>query len=88
MSDNEKKVLVVDDRIHANSITLAALDAALSPIGLSVKSVIEAAIPNKWRNRQKSKCILPRCENMTNHRGGYCCAEHKKLHKEVSNERI
>ena len=83
MSDDEKKVLVVDDKIHANSSTLAALDAALSPIGMSVKSVIEATIPNKWRNRPKSNCILPGCEIMTNQRGGYCCAEHKKLHKEA-----
>ena len=83
MSADEKQILVVDDRMHANSRTLAALDAALAPIGMSVRSVIADAIPNKWKKRPKSKCILPGCEMMTNHRGGYCCAEHKRFHKEV-----
>jgi len=27
------------------------------------------------------KCLLPGCENMTSHNGGYCSAEHCRLHR-------
>jgi hypothetical protein len=27
-------------------------------------------------NRPKRKCRLPDCPNLTDHNGGYCCAEH------------
>lgn len=27
------------------------------------------------------KCLLPSCENMTSHNGGYCSAEHCRLHR-------
>ena len=40
-------------------------------------------IPNyKDKEEKKStKCLLPSCNNMTNHNGGYCCAEHCKEHR-------
>lgn len=27
------------------------------------------------------KCLLPGCDTMTNHNGGYCCSEHCKEHR-------
>jgi len=33
------------------------------------------------KDRPFKKCLLPGCEEMTNHRGGYCRAEHCKAHK-------
>ena len=30
-----------------------------------------------------TKCALPSCNVYTKHRGGYCCVEHKLLHKEM-----
>ena len=27
-------------------------------------------------------CLLPGCNEMTEHRGGYCCADHCKEHKQ------
>ena len=32
-------------------------------------------------NKEANKCGLPTCEQMTLHRGGYCCKEHKAEHK-------
>lgn len=32
-------------------------------------------------NKEARKCGLPTCEQMTLHRGGYCCKEHKAEHK-------
>jgi hypothetical protein len=31
--------------------------------------------------KQDSKCMLPECNNMTKHNGGYCCADHCKQHR-------
>jgi hypothetical protein len=32
-------------------------------------------------NPNKKQCLLPGCNNMTTHRGGYCCPEHKEIHR-------
>lgn len=32
-------------------------------------------------NKEAKKCGLPTCEQMTLHRGGYCCKDHKREHK-------
>lgn len=29
----------------------------------------------------RHKCLLPDCTRLTSHNGGYCCAEHSKLHR-------
>lgn len=34
------------------------------------------------KDRPYQKCLLPGCEEQTNHRGGYCCAEHCKAHRD------
>lgn len=39
--------------------------------------------PSRYRLRAPDirTCALPGCEQPTDHRGGYCCAEHCKEHK-------
>lgn len=39
------------------------------------------AVP-KSEHRISSKCLLPGCDKQTAHRGGYCCVEHYKEHKQ------
>ena len=51
-------------------------------IGAGVPFATEGILPRSMRNRRAVKCALPGCENMTSHRGGYCCAEHCMEHKE------
>jgi hypothetical protein len=63
---------------------LAALNAIVYPItGMTLNAVIDNAIPRRYRNIQRPsvKRALPRCDNMTTHRGGYCCPEHCKAHR-------
>ena len=37
---------------------------------------------NKYiHNKKISKCLLPECEIITDHNGGYCCKQHKQEHK-------
>ena len=38
---------------------------------------------DKVKEEKGAKCALPSCNVYTTHRGGYCCAEHKLLHKEM-----
>jgi hypothetical protein len=37
-------------------------------------------VPKALRERPETKCALPGCEVMTDHNGGYCCAEHCREH--------
>jgi hypothetical protein len=30
------------------------------------------------------KCLLPGCDKLTKHNGGYCCAEHHEQHKRAN----
>ena len=34
--------------------------------------------------KKQRKCLLPECENMTDHNGGYCCADHCKMHRAMN----
>lgn len=38
---------------------------------------------DRWRPtpKKQAKCLLPGCDVMTEHRGGYCCAGHCKEHQ-------
>ena len=45
--------------------------------------LVDACLPRRYRvARQKTKCLLPSCDTLTDHRGGYCSAEHCKQHRE------
>lgn len=45
---------------------------------LMIKMVFGVTVEEKG-----TKCALPSCNIYTTHRGGYCCAEHKLMHKEM-----
>lgn len=88
---NGEKILVVDDesllendavrRLHA----LGTLNAVFYPItGVTLDEMIDHTIPRRHRRRMRPEvmCALPGCENMTTHRGGYCCAAHCNEHKD------
>jgi hypothetical protein len=46
--------------------------------------VINWPLPHFYEpQKPKRKCLLPDCENLTAHNGGYCCAEHCKNHKKL-----
>jgi len=38
-------------------------------------------LPDRHGDPPPRKCLLPGCENTTDHNGGYCCAEHCKAHR-------
>jgi hypothetical protein len=46
--------------------------------------VINWPLPHFYEpQKPKRKCLLPDCENLTAHNGGYCCADHCKNHKKL-----
>lgn len=60
-----------------NSLFLAALC-----MGATQKDSLSGIIPRKHTHAKKlTVCLLPECEIMTTHNGGYCCAEHCKEHR-------
>jgi hypothetical protein len=40
------------------------------------------------RPKPKKVCTLPSCEELTDHNGGYCCADHCKQHRELRKKRV
>lgn len=52
----------------------------INPMFLS-EGAIERAV--KKYEKQSKKCLLPGCEKLTKHNGGYCCPEHCKEHRNV-----
>jgi hypothetical protein len=53
---------------------LLALTAVFSDAQFLTKSLDHQETPNR-------RCLLPGCENMTTHNGGYCCSDHCKIHR-------
>jgi hypothetical protein len=43
--------------------------------------------PVKRNDRPLTHCLLPGCSMTTSHRGGYCCAEHSRKHRELDRAR-
>lgn len=50
---------------------------------------IDSLLPYQLRKPEKPyrTCSLTTCENLTNHNGGYCCAEHSKEHRKLRRNR-
>lgn len=38
--------------------------------------------------KEPKKCLLPKCLKLASHNGGYCCAEHCKLHRTLIQRQI
>ena len=52
-----------------------------------VKAFTDCLEANQEEPKPQTQCVLPGCENLTAHNGGYCCAEHCKQHREMRKER-
>lgn len=48
------------------------------------------AIADKLLPKEKpvKKCLLPNCNNLTDHNKGYCCADHYKSHHKQLKEKF
>ena len=64
--------------IHGKAMTMILGALAL---GMDLPTI---KMPKKNEPR---KCALPECETLTDHNGGYCCAEHCREHKRRTNSK-
>ena len=78
-----KKMILVDDIPEAPKLKLELqlADCYMNYVPKRMIDTAAEAIGSKFRDRPARKCLLPGCGNLTNHRGGYCCAEHCREHK-------
>ena len=55
-------------------------------------SLLDAATGRRRPQERKAQsCVLPGCEAMTTHNGGYCCADHCREHRQrqrAANDRL
>jgi len=49
--------------------------------GLSCAEVDDWVDKQPAPEKKPKQCLLPGCDNMTKHNGGYCCGEHCKEHQ-------
>lgn len=45
--------------------------------------VIRGRLYRRKKDKPLVKCLLPGCEVLTTHNGGYCCAEHCRMDKKA-----
>jgi hypothetical protein len=64
-------------RLAAASLSLASLG-----MGGQVPGLL-GLVPRRYnvQYRKAKPCLLPDCKDTTTHNGGYCCAEHCRLHR-------
>jgi hypothetical protein len=55
----------------------------LSNLHPSIRDEMTRPLRRFLRGRPYKKCLLPGCENKTDHNGGYCCADHCKEHRRM-----
>jgi len=63
--------------------TLERQDSSMNKTLLTALLVLSGCSLPPLSRRQPQKCLLPGCNKMTTHNGGYCCAQHCKLHQEM-----
>ncbi len=65
-----------------NKILLAGI-LGLASMGASLGAVdsTDLCFPSNSSPKKQKKCLLPTCNIMTRHNGGYCCAEHCQEHR-------
>jgi hypothetical protein len=67
---------------HSNSLKKLAM---IAPLFMSEQlwndSMEEIRSKNDISKPKPKKCLLKECNTPTNHKGGYCCAEHCKQDK-------
>jgi hypothetical protein len=79
------------------SLSTALLAGAIWPIVASgeheyaARALAAACGIRRPPERTAHRCALPGCEAMTTHNGGYCCADHCRLHRRerrTANEQV
>jgi len=86
-SQREHPVMVAEPRPKTSSkLPLLAAFAmsncmVLHPKGSAPTNRTRA--PLRFNRRPVKKCLLPDCDAMTDHNGGYCCAEHCREHQKM-----
>jgi len=75
-----KEILISDDKDVVSYHSTKWL-----PFVAIGSAFIESQLPRRLfpQARPHKKCLLPGCDNTTNHRGGYCCSEHCKKHRQT-----
>ncbi len=54
----------------------------ISPGLVTMDDLITSCLPRRYRvDKPKMECRLPECTELTDHNGGYCCADHCKEHQ-------
>jgi hypothetical protein len=98
---NEKKILVIGDnpnqtikliKEHLEYDKAMAIGIAVASLTLpytrahSIDQMLDSLV-SRGERKESRKCLLPNCHELTYHNGGYCSAEHCKLHKQLKKER-
>jgi len=76
MDDEPSNPIAVSPSLYKH---LLAAQMLLAGAGVSVMDTA----PRRFRqpDRKSKECLLPGCNKMTTHNGGYCSADHKRLSK-------
>jgi len=49
---------------------------------LAMMALMDGGIPLPTPTiKEEKKCLLPDCQILTKHNGGYCCADHCRAHR-------
>jgi hypothetical protein len=83
--ETPKKILVVDDA-PTEPAKPRSVQRRVSPLAAMMLMAGVLSMPME-QPKPKRKCLLPTCNNLTDHNGGYCCAEHCREHKRA-NEKL
>lgn len=82
-----KILMVDDDKEKGCGMEIDIRDSVYSKfeIPYELHRAMAAAIDSVYipKPRKEKKCLLPECDILTDHQGGYCCAEHCKKHKRI-----
>ena len=81
-------VIVGLSRNKVSAMIMLAIAGAASPAVFEFQPMpvlsdwTGVTLPRRYRVEPKRavKCGLPGCDKTTTHNGGYCCAEHCKMH--------
>ena len=80
-TDRDSKLSVFSEDHYFPYFVKANPIASLLDLLIGISGVY---VPKKVIN----ECLLPGCNNLTKHNGGYCCAEHCKQDRErIKNDR-
>lgn len=62
-------------------LAMGMMESMSPELNYHLKSDLMRPVRRLFREKPYKECILPGCEETTNHNGGYCCAEHCREHR-------